>query len=260
MRVSVVNFCSTAVEMLDFSSRMLMDNAGTGDFDYIVVTWNPTDEVLAWLKERPGIFHRSYETRPELDYVPNLRAMMSQGFDEGYKLNDYVAIVNTDMAFGHEWLANLARRASEDVVPNSVHLTPVSGEGATAANFGVPTDATFDLTGFWQMHDRLRAKADQDSRDSGLDQILTVAQRGGNWRSCATMPYVVHRKWWERFGPWAPNVEPGKESPDRQFFGRCAAGGARLILCLDSVVYHHEKVERTMARRPVGIENMPNGV
>lgn len=261
MRVTIVNFCSTALDMLEFSSMQALENAGgNADYDYLVVTWNPTDEVKRWLDEHPGFYRSEYQTREDLDYVPNLRAMMSQGFDAGYALNDYVAIINTDMAFGREWLENLARRASEDVIPNSVHVTPVVAPHIVTADFGVPTHQTFDLAGWWALHDRLWEKYHSEAINSGQDAVLTPKDRGGDWRSCATMPYVIHRAWWEKFGPWEPDLGNHREAPDRRFFGRCYEGGAQFILCLDSICYHHEAVERRGQRRPIGMENMKAGL
>ncbi len=255
-----MNFCSTAMDMLLFSTQSALSNAGTGEFDYVVVTWNPSPDVEEWLESQRGLYRARYETDESLDYVPNLRKMMSFGFDEGYKLNDYVAIVNTDMAFGRDWLLNLARRATPDVIPNSVHVTPVKAPFIVTADLGVPTSQTFAQAKWNLLHDRLfeaaKARAIKESRD----MVLTPADRGGDWRSCATMPYVLHRKWWDAHGPWEPNLEGKSEAPDRRFFGRCADAGAQFILCEDSICYHHEAVERRGARRPIGVESMKAGL
>lgn len=254
MRVSVVNFCSTAVDMLDFSSRMLLENAGTDDFDYVIVTWNPSPEVKNWVKahscprgSRMSFLWGQYITDKALDYVPNLRGMFNFGFEAGYQLNDWVVIVNTDMAFGKNWLINLTRRAKEDVIPNSLHLTPIVGPNVITVDLGVPTVKTFDLARFWKMHDEFYA-----------DKVETEEGRGG-WKACNTMPYIIHRKWWERCGPWGTRHIRGTMPPDRQFFERCHKAGARFILVHDSICYHHEAVERRGKQRPIGIKNMPEG-
>jgi len=246
MRVSVVNFCSTAVDMLRFSTEMLLEHAGTEDFDYIVVTWNPTLCVESYCRTHPQIIPIVYKTDDTLDYVPNLRAMMNHGFDMGFELNEYVAIVNTDMAFGRDWLKNLMKHASEDVIPNSLHIAPIEGPNIITENCGVPTKRTFDTDKFWKLHDTLFE-----------DRIEKDSERGG-WEATNTLPYVIHQKWWEQFGPWNPEVGKHKLPPDRRFFGRVAGGGAQYILVHDSVCYHHEAVERRNMR-PVGIEDMPEG-
>jgi len=247
MRVSVVNFCSTAIDMLKFSTEMLYNEAGTTDFDYIVVTWNPSDEVKAWLDARPEIKRSEYQTNNELKYVPNLRAMMNHGWDVGYEYNDYVAIVNTDVAFGHNWLVNLVKHAGEDVIPNSVHISPIDWPSVINMNCGVPTKETFNYEKFWAAHKDIYVEG----------KIETEDERGG-WRACASMPYVVHRKWWEGFGPWNPINVLGEHPPDQQFFERVHNGGAKYLMVFDSIVYHHEAVERQTSR-PVGVEEMENG-
>lgn len=252
MRVSIVNFCSTALEMLKFSTERMWTNAGTDDFDYIVVVWNPSPEVEAWLRDNT-INSRYYETRTELAYVPNLRAMMSFGFDEGYKLNDYVVIVNTDCMFGNEWLSNLVKHASEDVIPNSLHLSPIQWPSVYNVNLGCPSTKEFDEARFWNLVAALSE-----------DRVETEAQRTfpgyEPWQGCASMPYVLHRKWWEKYGPWEPVMGPNDTlPPDQRFFRRVHEGGAKFIYVRNSIVYHHEAVERRGKQRPVGIENMPEG-
>lgn len=255
MRVSVVNFCSTRTDMLDFSSEMLFEQAGTDDFDYIVVTWLATKEVAEWCARTRlpvrRVIHHSVEGLP---YVPQLRAMMNFGFGVGFESNPWVAIVNTDMAFGRDWLRNLVRRATdEDLIPNSTHLTPpdagyrgAQDVGIFKANFGIPTAETFDLAGFWRRHDLLFE-----------DRAISEVEAPGGWESCATFPYLLHRKWWERCGAWGLHFD-GTEAPDRQFFRRCHDQGAQYLLCRDSIVYHHEAVERR-GSRPPGAEHLEEG-
>jgi hypothetical protein len=268
MRVSVVNFCSTRVDMLRFSTEMLLRNAGTDDFDYVVTLWNPSEGVLNYVKEllihvpdqklsssfrdRTRIRVVFYQTNEELEYVPNLRAMMNAGWDEGYRWNDDVVIVNADMAFGRDWLKNLVRRAAPDLIPNSIHVTPVKSQnrGVHTADFGVPTAETFQEAEFWKLHDEIVS-----------DSVISEDDLPRGWIECATMPYVVNRRWWKSFGPWSPrhDTQRGSEPPDRQFFRRCHEGGARFLLCLDSICYHHEAVERR-GTRPPGLETMKEGL
>ena len=248
MRVSVVNFCSSRVDMLDFSTEMLIANAGTGDFDYVVVVWNPTSEVEQWLVDHPRCIRADYRADPALNFVPNLRAQMNMGWDVGYALNDYVAIVNTDMAFGRGWLVNLGKHATPDVIPNSVIISPITGSNIVTANFGVPTRDTFDLAAFWKLHDKLFA-----------DRIETDEQRG-SWRATQSLPYVVHRKWWEKYGPWGVEYDHvNRKPPDWLFFERCHDAGVKYVMVFDSICYHHEAVERR-GGRPPGIEGMPEGL
>jgi len=233
--------------MLDFSTEMLIANAGTDDFDYLVTVWNPTPEVERWLSEHPRAIRFDYQTNPKLNFVPNLRAMMNAGWSAGHELNDYVVIVNTDMAFGRQWLANLVRRVTPDVIPNSVIISPITGSNIITGNFGIPTANTFDLLAFQKLHDSIYA-----------DRIETEEQRGG-WRATQSFPYVIHRKWWETYGPWGVEYDhTNKKPPDWMFFQRCHDAGVKYIMVFDSICYHHEAVERR-GSRPPGVESMREG-
>lgn len=247
MRVSVVNFCTAALDMLDFSTRMIVENAGTDDYDYLLVTFRPTPEVLAWVAEHPFVRHHSFDVPANWTngYVPALRAMMNYGYDLGYALNDYVVLVNTDMAFGRKWLENLVLRATVDVIPNPLHITPVAFKWAVHANLGIPTDATFDMEGFWRLHGELCSEKTVSDRETG------------NWEKCSTFPYALHRGWWTRCGPWKLHHPDEGFAPDLAFLRRCHRAGAEFLLCHDSIVYHHEAVERN-AVRPTGLERMAN--
>lgn len=248
MRVSVVNFCSTALDMLRFSTNRSWTNAGTDDFDYVLVTWNPTDDVHRWLLAN-RIVTAYYQTRPDLKYVPNLRAMMSMGFDVGYELNDYVVIINTDCMFGADWLSNLVKHASENVIPNSLHMSPIDWPSVHKIDLGCPSTPEFKEDLFWITHEELSE-----------DRVETEEDRGG-WQGCASMPYAIHRKWWDKCGPWEPNYGAQNEPlpPDQRFFKRVHEAGAKFVYVRNSIVYHHEAVERRSGRRPVGVENMENG-
>lgn len=246
MRVSVVNFCSVAYDMLQFSTEMLLRNAGTDKFDYFVITWNPSPEVAEYVEHHPQISPMSYHTDESLEFVPNLRKMMSYGFTTGLTVNNYVCAVNTDMAFGRDWLVNLMRRATEEIIPNSLHLSPIVGPNIITANLGRTAAGHFNVDAFWTKHDELFEH-----------KIETEKQRRG-WRATNTFPYVMYRRWWEDCGPWEPHFNPKEEAPDRMFFDRVHRAGGQHILCYDSICYHHEAVERRESR-PVGIEKMAEG-
>jgi len=245
-RVSVGNCVSTAAEMLRFSMTSLIENAGTDDFDLVIVTWLPSPEVLEVIEElrerHPALQRWGYETTPGIGYVPNLRALINATFEACFALNDFSALVNTDQYFGTNWLAPLVEHATEETIVNSQHVTPIKGGHVITADCGVPEPATFDLAKF----ERLQ------SRHAGAG-IQTEEERGG-WLNTNTLPYVFHRKWWDRCGPWGLHHVSGP-TPDRLFFQRCHDAGARFTMAMGSVCYHHEAVERRR-KRPPGAEGM----
>jgi len=262
MRVSIVNCVSTAEKMMRFSDDSLLDNPGHINFDYIVVKWLADKKVESYLEELPDkIKNLSYpeaisvhviehQTDNNIGFVPNLRAMMNEGFNYGFRLNDYTGLVNTDCFFGPNWLGGLVKYAEEDTVINSLHITaaiptnPV--RGIITENLGVPEHETFDRVGFIQLYDK-------NYKDNVVFSDTLVPDKG--YRQCATMPYLFHRKYWESCGPWELNCVNG-QSPDVRFFDRVHAAGARYAVTDSSIVYHHEAVERR-GTRPEGAEHLP---
>lgn len=246
MRVSIFNCVSTALEMLKFSSDAILDNAGTEDFDYIIVHWLASPEVMDYLKDlrasRPNVQLVEYQTNPAIPYVPNLRGMMNAGFDKGFELNEFCGLVNTDMYFGKDWLVNLVKYASPSTIVNSVHITPIRGPHVVTANLGIPEYGKFNMTRFEELYWNLYK-----------DKLETEDERGG-WRATNTMPYLIPREFWKKAGPWELRLG-WPETPDRRFFQRCKDAGAMFTMSHGSIVYHHEAVERR-GKRPAGAESM----
>lgn len=243
--MSICNCVSTALGMLKFSSESLIGNAGYDNFDYIVVVWLPSAEVLDYLGElegKHGIRVVEHETNPKVGYVPNLRAMKNRGFDEGFRLNDYCGAVDTDMYFGKNWLKNLMKYLKEDEIVNSTHISRITGPNIITTDLGLPELGRFDIDGFNKIYDEIYE-----------DRLEAEEERGG-WRATNTLPYLIHRKYWERCGPWELTLAGG-EPPDVRFFRRCHDAGARFTMSRSSIVYHHEAVERR-GRRPKGAEHL----
>ena len=247
-RVSIFNCVSNAYEMLRFSSDAIIDNAGYDNFDYIVVTWDPSEDVIVYLnnlKEMYSFVHViTYETNPAVPFVPNLRGMMNMGFDYGFSLNKYCGLVNTDQYFGKDWLLNLVKYATEDSIVNSTHITPINGPHVVTADLGVPEYGKFNIDGFNELYTKL------------YEDILQTEDDRGGWLATNTMPYLIPKKFWEIAGPWELLLKTGEVSPDRRFFQRCKDAGAYFTMSRSSIVYHHEAVERRSGNRPIDAKNM----
>lgn len=264
MRISIVNCVSTAAKMMRFSDESLFKNADYNDFDYVIVKWLPSPDVVEYLAELPEIAKQhcpgcsvhvlTHQTDSTIGYVPNLRAMMNEGFAYGFAINEYCGLTNTDVYHGPGWLSGLIRYAAPTRVVNSQHITAVPASvmdhplrGIINENLGVPEPESFNLTRFtelWQHYWEPR--------------ILTSTEINGlgGYRQCATMPYLFHRQYWEKCGPWETtlNADPTR-APDRRFFDRINDAGAEFALSLESVIYHHEAVERRRTR-PKGAEHL----
>jgi len=261
MRVSIINCVSTAAEMMRFSDESLFLHAQYDDFDYVIVTWLASPKVERYLEELPEIALEycpnckihvvKHETNPDVGFVPNLRAMMNDGFDYGFELNDFAGLINTDCYFAGFWLDGLVKNVHENRVINSLHITAASPPqpvtGIITENLGEPLPNVFNVVRF---HELWREHFDPAS-------LILASELNGpsGYRECATMPYLFHRKYWERCGPWELQCIHG-QSPDVRFFDRVARAGAEFALTKSSVVYHHEAVERR-GKRPHGAEYLP---
>jgi hypothetical protein len=238
---------SSAYEMLRFSTDAIIQNSGYDNFDYVVVTWGPTEEVsnyLEDLKSKHNFVHIiEYKTNHDIPYVPNLRGMMNCGFNYGFELNNYCGLVNTDMYFGQNWLINLVKYANENDIVNSTHISPIVGPNIDTANFGTPEYGKFDIVGFNNMYSRIYE-----------DRLVHEEERGG-WKATNTMPYLIPKRFWEVAGPWEL-LHRKEDTPDARFFERCSKAGAHFTMSRSSIVYHHEAVERRGGNRPTDAKDM----
>jgi len=247
-RVSIFNCVSSALEMLRFSSESLIENAGTNNFDYIVVTWGPTKEVSEYLIELQSKYNfvrvLPYETNYNVGYVPNLRGMMNAGFNYGFTLNDYCGLVNTDQYFGKNWLTNLAKYANINDIVNCSLISYYPGDALVQADCGMPEYGKFDISKFNIIYNQIYE-----------DKLETQEERGGPWGTCCTMPYLIPRRFWEAAGPWDLTVT-GPNAPDVLFFDRCSMAGAHFTMSKSSIAYHHYSVERKSGNKPTDAKEM----
>lgn len=252
-RVSIHNCVSNALDMLQLSSETLIENAGTDNFDYIVVTWNSNQDVLCYLnnlkkKYEPrgiGVHISTYQTNPRIGFIPNLRAMINQGFEEGFRLNEYAGLVNTDQAFAPGWLEQLIIFMGEDRVISSITVDAgvfYGGIGPIRTrNFGRPTKSEFQYQSFVDYAKRI-SKPNKVSR---CNRLITG------------FPYLFHRKWWNKCGPWELHQIPGFASPDVRFFTKLFALGVRNLWANGSVCYHWGAAERLEYSRHSEAKQMP---
>lgn len=264
MRVSIANFVSTAAKMMRFSDESLFKNADTEDFDYVVVKWLASPEVEQYLTELPDIAAKccpacrvhilNHATDNSVGYVPNLRSMINEGLNAGFRLNEYAGIVNTDCYFGPGWLSGLVRYAEPNRVINSLHITAVPAKymvhpvaGIINEDLGVPEPETFNLKRFTELWEHYW--------EPRMVTSTEINGKGG-YRQVATMPYLIPRKYWEQCGPWETtlNADPTR-APDRRFFDRINDAGAEFALSYESIIFHSEAIERRR-KRPAGAEHL----
>ncbi len=250
-RVSIINCVSRALEMLRFSSEQLIENAGTDNFDYIIVCWHTTKAVddyinslsIKYLNKYPRLkIHRlNHNTIPNIGYVPNLRAMINEGFEKGFELNKYAGLVNTDQAFYKNWLINLAKHCAPNILIGSVSVMPKTiNPRAYEADFGFPVYGKFNQ----ERWENFCAKIIQPNYV--MEENTTSPY--DDYFFYAGFPYLFHHEMWKKACPWELTLRNG--TPDVQFFRRAHKKGFRFVLSLDSIVYHYEAGERGKTSTP----------
>ncbi len=249
-RISVINCVSRALEMLRFSTEQLIENAGTDNFDYIIVCWQTTKEVDDYIYSLPSKFSQRYpklkihridhKTIPDIGYVPNLRAMINEGFEKGFELNEYCSLVNTDQAFYKNWLINLLKHCNPDIVIGSIAVLPRSINPKNyQADFGFCEYGKFDI----EKWNEFCQKIIQPNKIISEDDYPRE-----DYFLFAGFPYIFHRKMWEKAGPWELTLKNG--TPDVNFFRRAHRHGFKFVLSLDSIAYHYEAGERRRDKKP----------
>jgi hypothetical protein len=212
-RVSVINCVSETLEMLRFSSEQLIENAGTDNFDYIIVCWNTTPEVDSYIKELEGrykqshpklkIFRVDHKEIPNIGYVPNLRAMINEGFTKAFELNKYSGLVNTDQAFYKNWLINLAKHCNQKQMVSSVVVMPKAILEHYQGNFGITEYGKFNLQKFDKFCNAI-LKKNKLKTEQGL--------KGEEYLYLIGFPYLFPKEMWYKAGPWELTLDHG--TPD----------------------------------------------
>jgi len=242
-RISVGNMISLDYEMFRYSTTSLFENAGvpTENIDYVVVTWKAPDRLLEYLdrlKSFCHLHHLTYTEDSNIGYIPNIRAMINEALDCCFELNEYACLVNSDVYFGRNWLANLLKYIDENIIVSSMLLSPIRSNCVITADLGAVREGEFDEEQFLLLYRRLYANR------------LETEEERGSWRSALGFPYVFNKKWWELYGPWELELaEDRPRAPDVRFFQRCHEAGARFVMSRSSIVYHQEAGERRHFKR-----------
>lgn len=249
LRVSIVNCVSEAFEMLRFSSEQLIENAGIDNFDYIIVCWNTTSEIDSYIKNleekyktshpKLKVFRVEHKEISQIGYVPNLRAMINEGFTKAFELNKYGGLVNTDQAFYKNWLINLVKYCSRKQIVSSVVIMPRAILEHHQGDFGMTEYGKFNLQKF-NKYCKAILKKNKLRTEEGL--------KGEGYLNIIGFPYLFSKEMWYKAGPWELTLECG--TPDVNFFKKAHRQGFKFIMSLDSIAYHLEGAERGRMEKP----------
>jgi hypothetical protein len=240
--------------MLRFSSEQLITNAGTDDFDYVIVCWNTTSKVDTYIEQLGDLFRESHpalriirvdhKTIEGIGYVPNLRAMINTALDNAFQLNEYGGLVNTDQAFYKDWLVNLSKHCRPNRMVCSTLIESCRITRHHRGDFGLTEYGAFDVEGFNNLCRQIIRP----------DKLITADEREGimgdlGYRNTTSVPYIFHRNMWKAAGPLELTLKNG--IPDINFFDRAHACGFEFVMSGDSIAYHLGGGERGATGRPI---------
>jgi hypothetical protein len=240
--------------MLRFSTEELIANAGTGNFEYVIVCWHTSpavDEYISELQERFSalrsdsqieVTRLDHKTNPNVGYVPNLRAMMNEGFSYVFGKYEYGGLVNTDQCFYKSWLQNLVKHVAPDrmITSKLIERGPITRH--FKADLGLTEYDKFDMGTFNNLCEKLIKPG-----------VLLSEEDVGGYMNAESLPYLFPRAMWDAAGPWELTLANGV--PDVNFFDRGHSAGFKYFMSADSLAYHVGGGERKNYR-PKETESM----
>lgn len=223
MTISVFNICSNWLEGLEFSSKIACENAQE-DLHYFLILWNPSKEVLDWVKEN-DIDYFLYNTDESLTKIQNLRQCFNMGFNKGFEFNEWTCGINTDILCHKGWLKYLSKYKDKKSIINCRQIEPHNSIHEIK-DFGVP-DKGFNMDDFFIYCSTI-------FEDKLVDQNI--------WgRRADATPHLIHKSLWESVGEW--EVKRDNPPADVSWFNKAQSMGFKNMKSLGSICYHFGAVE-----------------
>jgi len=247
-KISIISLIFQSTAYAEFVYNSVMKHTKeiqSGDAEFYFIANDATDEVLKFLKEKNYPHHINNNPRRSEDELfrmgyayPEYISRVYAGYNYGIKVseNPIVTLINSDMSFSPDWLENLKKRLTREVVvspmiiqPHHKFRNPLNGSFCEHYEFG-QTIRAFNEDAFLK-------KAEELKNDS-----VSI----GN----LFMPMMVYKDLLEKVGYYPEgNLSYGAyhrilRTGDAELFTRLAAIGVKHINSNDSVVYHLNEGEK----------------
>lgn len=247
-KISIISLIFQSTEYAEFVYNGVIKytkEIQSGEAEFYFIANDATDEVLNFLKERnyPHFINnnpkRSEEELYRMGYAyPEYISRVYAGYNYGIKAskNPIITLINSDMFFSPDWLHNLKKRLTREVVvspkiiqPHHRFKNPINDSVCEHYEFG-QTISEFDEDAFLK-------KAEELKEDS-----ISI----GN----VFMPMMIYKDIIEEIGYYPEgNLNYGAyhrilKTGDVELFTRLAKNGVEHINSNDSIVYHLNEGEK----------------
>ena len=221
------------LDMLKFSSKMLMKNSGLEhgkDYRFICVTgWNTSKEVYKYLNDNNiSFFNVTGLKEGKENWLHNLYTCWNFGYKIGFEClsADFVVPVGSDHAFHKDWLKNLIKNSKKNRICNCRLIE--SGKCPslhTCFDFGKTVEKEFIYEEFIIFCSNISLpgiECDEEMYGHRFD----------------AMPMAIPKDVWYRFGPMNLDIV-NSVTGDTDFFNRCCSGKVEIVKVLDAISYHY---------------------
>ncbi len=240
-KVSVICLIYQDVNWLDFVYKQVLMHTDLNEIEFFFVANQPTSEVKKHLKES-YIPHYIFE--PELEqkdeyYINNVYRAYNYGVKKAK--GNFVALINSDMAFTEGWLDNLILQYDGN---NCVSSRLVESGRLRTGRYGIEKN-------FGESYSEYREGEFHQYADSTKQSIV----KGGG----LYMPILINKEHFDKvggypagnitidsdiFSPTIANVGEPLISGDTAFISKMNHFGYKHITAFDSIIYHFQEGEK----------------
>jgi len=247
-KISIISLIYQSVEYAEFVYNNLIKHTpelNCDEAEFYFVANDATDDVLKLLKEKnyPHFINNNIKrTEQELFNMgfayPEYISRVYAGYNYGIRMsnNPIIMLINSDNAFSPDWLVNLKKRLTREVVVSSKIIQP-HHRFTNPINLSVCEHYDFGQTIKNFNEEAFLKKVNEIKNDS-----ISI----GN----LFMPIMLYKDIIEKVGYYPEgNLHNGKyniisRTGDTEFFVRLNSIGVKHINSNDSIVYHFQEGEK----------------